>query len=359
MRLLALPAVLSTLAFTAIAAPGKSESKKPLPLLIWHGLGDRHDADGLHSVGDLVNEIHPDTYVYYIRLNDKGDEDRKATFFGNVNDQIDQVCSTMKEQKELLDEAGIVRADALGFSQGGQFLRGLVQRCDGLRVRTLMTFGSQHNGISDVQECGTWDLLCKGAVALMRGNIWTEWVQTNVVPAQYYRTLDWETGELTEEYLEKSNFLADINNEREGKEKKNETYKSRLSALEMLALFVFEEDKTVIPRETGWFAEVNDTDSEDRHVIPLRERAVYVEDWLGLRALDEKRGLACMSTPGDHMQLDDRVMREAFDLYFGPERKSAPGPWKGKGRTDGCGFTLDGEKYAGAGQVQVPFKQGL
>lgn len=354
MRLLALPAILSTLAFTAGAAP-RSSSSKPLPLLVWHGLGDHYDAEGLQSVGDLANEVYPETFVYYIRINDNGDEDRKATFFGDVNDQISQVCSALQDVPGLKDStSGLVRADALGFSQGGQFLRALVQRCEGLSVRTLMTFGSQHNGISDVQECGTWDLLCKGAVALMRGNIWTEWVQTNLVPAQYFRSVDDETGEPTEEYLESSRFLADVNNELE---EKNATYKARLAELDMLAMFVFEEDGTVIPRETGWFAEVlNAKDEEKRTVVPLRERQMYKEDWLGLRKLDEKKGLACLTTPGDHMQLDEGVMKDAFELYFGPERNSAPGAWKG--RTDGCGFTK-GSQELDPQREQIPFKQGL
>jgi palmitoyl-protein thioesterase len=37
--------------------------------------------------------------------------------------------------------------DAMGFSQGGQFLRGFVERCNHPPVRNLITWGSQHNGI--------------------------------------------------------------------------------------------------------------------------------------------------------------------------------------------------------------------
>ncbi|KAF2160788.1 hypothetical protein M409DRAFT_28671 [Zasmidium cellare ATCC 36951] len=334
MYLLALPTTLTLLALTtATALPSPSTAKTPLPLLIWHGLGDRHDAEGLHSVGDLAKEIYPGTHVHYIRLDENGDNDRKETFFGNVSEQIGRVCEGIQNDEELW-KASLAAAgggkkgdelivDAIGFSQGGQFLRGLLQRCEGLSFRTLITFGSQHNGIAAIKACGTWDLLCKGALALMKNNAWTEYVQSHVVPAQYYRTVNVSTGEASGEYLAHSSFLADVNNERDVK---NQTYKERLveGLKGKYVMYVFEEDTTVIPKETGWFDEVlfNKTkdgdDDEERIVVPLRERRMYKEDWLGLKVLDERGALVFRSHPGDHMQLDEEVLKGAFEEFLGP-----------------------------------------
>ncbi|KAK1090432.1 hypothetical protein LTR48_008309, partial [Friedmanniomyces endolithicus] len=86
MHFLTLPTLLTLLAFsTALPSPSPP---KPLPLLIWHGLGDRYDADGLQTVGTLANKIHPGTYIYYIRVDDDGSADRSASFFGNVSAQV-------------------------------------------------------------------------------------------------------------------------------------------------------------------------------------------------------------------------------------------------------------------------------
>lgn len=325
MHLLSLPAALSVLAF--VSALPSTTSNNYLPLLIWHGLGDRYDADGLHTVGDLAKKIHPGTHVHYIRIDDDGDQDRSATFFGNVTEQVSQVCEDLKANKELLKysfaatgKSDELVVDAVGFSQGGQFLRGLLQRCDGLAIRSLVTFGSQHNGIAEIKACGQWDLLCKGALALMKSNAWTDYVQSRVVPAQYYRTLNESTGLASEEYLEHSNFLADINNERDVK---NQTYKEKLvKSLGKFVMFIFVDDATVIPRESGWFSEVvNGTSEEDRVVIPLKERTMYKEDWLGLKKLDEQGKLVFKTHPGEHMQLDEDVLKEAFEEYFGSERR--------------------------------------
>lgn len=314
------PPATTTPSFSSSSSFNNNNAAKPLPLLIWHGLGDRSDASGLHTVGSLAQEIHPGTLVHYISLSPDGSgaADQRATFFGNVSAQIASVCASLSTNATLLDPASNkIRADALGFSQGGQFLRGLAQRCPALQLRSLVTFGSQHAGISEFQRCGTWDLLCKAATALVGGNAWTDTVQGGVVPAQYYREVNETTGEGTEAYLAASHFLADVNAERDGG-RRNEEYAARLGALENFVMYVFADDRTVVPKESGWFAEVNGTSGE---VTPLRERRVYKEDWIGLRELDRKGGLVFGSVEGEHMQLNKKDLERAFGRYFGPERE--------------------------------------
>ncbi len=42
--------------------------------------------------------------------------------------------------------------NAVGFSQGGQFLRAYVERCNNPPVHNLITFGGQHMGMSGAQS---------------------------------------------------------------------------------------------------------------------------------------------------------------------------------------------------------------
>ncbi|TGO34166.1 hypothetical protein BHYA_0209g00040 [Botrytis hyacinthi] len=277
----------------------------PLPLIIWHGLGDNYKADGLAQVGELAEAIHPGTFVYNIHVDDDASADRTATFFGNLTLQIEKVCEDLASHP-ILSTAPAV--DAIGFSQGGQFLRGYISRCNSPPIRSLLTFGSQHNGISAFQACGPTDFLCRGAQTLLRSNTWSTFVQSRLVPAQYFRD-----PENLDSYLEYSNFLADINNERV---LKNETYKSNMEKLERFVMYVFEDDTTVIPKESGWWAEVNDTE-----VTPLKERAIYKEDWVGLKTLDEAGKLVFETIPGGHMTLGEEMLAKAFKEYFGPAGK--------------------------------------
>lgn len=279
----------------------------PIPLVIWHGLGDSYDGEGIKQVGELAEEINPGTFVYTVKVGTDPNTDRSATFFGNVTTQLEQVCEALATHPILSTAPAI---DAIGFSQGGQFLRGYVERCNSPPVRSLVTYGSQHNGIVEFKACGDSDLLCKGAMALLRFNTWSGFVQNRLVPAQYYR--DPEPAQY-EKYLESSNFLADINNERE---LKNARYKKNLASLANFVMVMFEDDTTVIPKETAWFEEVNGTES-----LPLRARAIYKEDWIGLRELDRKGALRFRQVPGEHMQLSQKSLNKTIQEFFGPYKK--------------------------------------
>jgi len=159
--------------------------------------------------------------------------------------------------------------------------------------------------------------VCKSAFGLLKANTWSAYVQSHVVPAQYYRDpKDLET------YLEHSGFLADINNERQDK---NVTYKQNLVKLKGFVMYMFEEDETVVPKESSWFAEVVEDDDDDgddgddgknggknRTVTLLRDRQMYKEDWLGLKTLDEAGKIEFLTTPGKH----ERLPPSPFSSFF-------------------------------------------
>jgi len=89
----------------------------------------------------------PALYVVH-RLADPRDSLTDAPQYGNVNEQIDFVAEQIANITELKDGF-----DAIGFSQGGQFLRAYVERYNTPPVHNLVTFGSQHMGMWFV---GAW-----------------------------------------------------------------------------------------------------------------------------------------------------------------------------------------------------------
>ena len=261
-----------------------------------------YKAEGLQSIGELLNDTIGNTTIYYIRLDEDPSADRTATFWGNVNLQVQKVCDDLASHP-LLSKASAI--NALGFSQGGQFLRAYVERCNSPRVENLVTFGSQHNGISEFQECAAKDWLCQTWRGVLKGNAWGSFSQSKLVPAQYYRD-----PEDLDNYNEYSNFLADLNNERRAK---NDTYKENMKQLGKFAMFMFANDTTVVPKESAFFSEVNTTSET---VTKLQDRDIYQEDWIGLRFLDENKRLDFRIVEGGHMQLSDNILSDTFNEYF-------------------------------------------
>jgi len=220
------------------------------------------------------------------------------------------VCADLASIPELT--AGF---NAIGFSQGGQFLRAYVERCNSPPLKTLVTFGSQHNGISDfIAACEPGDWVCKSAQSLLRSQKWSQLVQGRVIPAQYFRD-----PEDLNTYLEHSAFLADVNSERE---EKNQTYKKNLETLERFVMFMFADDQTVVPKESAWWSDVNTTSGE---IVPLEKRSLYTEDWLGLKKLGGEGKLEFLEIPGEHMKFTDGLLKKVFEVYFGPSGKT--GQW--------------------------------
>lgn len=99
-------------------------------------------------------------------------------------------------------------------------------------------------------------------------------------------------------YKQYNTFLADINNE---DTTFDPTYAPTIAQMELIALYKFSEDTMVEPPESGWFSDLSEGGAG---LIPLRETELYKQDWIGLRALDEKGGLVFRELAGQHLSFD-------------------------------------------------------
>ncbi|KAI5794881.1 Alpha/Beta hydrolase protein [Pyronema domesticum] len=294
---------------------GHEGEKTALPLVLWHGLGDSFDSEGIQSVTTSYLSLYPLSSTHIIALSTSGSSDRSATFIGHVPTQIASVCAQLQEDPSLANGF-----NALGFSQGGQFLRAVIQSCPGLKVGTLVTMGSQHNGIAEF----TVDCSTQWWCGLLYRNRWGSWVQGNVVPAQYLN----EGGEQVSDWLLEINAWGEV-------EKKRQVFKERLGALERFVMVMWKHDETVVPKESAWFSDgINGS-------VPLRERRLYKEDWLGLRGLDERGRLEMVEVDGGHMQISEGMLEEIFKVYMGPEGKR--GEWNGTTPEKPGRLVYDGE----------------
>ncbi|KAF9423192.1 hypothetical protein BGZ94_008358 [Podila epigama] len=283
MRLLSIASTLASVVALVNAANKANIAYRPI--VFYHGMGDSAHSKGMTELFASITDLAPEVFIHSVSLAESEADDQRAGFFGNVNDQVESVCRQLKSIKELKDGF-----NAVGFSQGGQFLRAYVQRCNDPPVHNLVTVGSQHGGVTDIPGCVNSDASCRLMRSIARSGVYSGYVRDHIVQAQYYKD-----PRNLETYLERNIFLPDINNEHAIK---NATYVKHLTSLNTLVMFMFTEDITVKPKETAWFG----FQDEDGGVIPLKDQDLYKQDWLGLKTMHLEGKLIFETLEGEHMQ---------------------------------------------------------
>ncbi|KAI5123852.1 hypothetical protein M0805_005670 [Coniferiporia weirii] len=281
------------------------------PLVLWHGLGDSYASAGMLEFANLIKGVHPGIFVHSIYIEENLEADQRAGFYGNVEEQLLDVAAQLAGVPEL--SRGF---DAIGFSQGGQFLRAYVEKFNDPPINNLLTFGSQHMGVADLPLCRPTDFMCQVARKAARSGVYSPWAQKNLIQAQYYRD-----PEQLPAYYTANKFLTSINNEIP--ESVNETYARNLATLSNLVLILFTEDKTVVPKESAWFGSFAPPEDEleeatrSKEIVPMRLQPTYLTDTFGLRTLDKAGGVLLETCIGEHMQITEDCWEPLVRRFVG------------------------------------------
>jgi len=265
-----------------------SHGTNPRPVVLWHGMGDT--CCNPLSLGKIIKWIEnkiPGIYVYSIRIGNSSEADASNGFFKPINEQIDMACHKFASDPKLMNGF-----NAVGFSQGGQFLRAYVQRCNKPAVYNLISVGGQHQGVFGLPRCPANNIICEEVRRLLELGAYEKYIQEKLVQAQY-----WKDPFHYATYLKVSLFLNDINNELDSK---NQTYKKNLASLNRFVMVKFLKDTMVTPRDSSWFEFY--TLGQDKIIEPLKNSTLYQQDWIGLKQLDQQNKLQFLTCDGDHLR---------------------------------------------------------
>lgn len=273
-----------------------------LPLVMWHGMGDSCcNPLSLGAIQSLIEKHVEGIYVHSLQIGSNFAEDTANGFLMNVNDQITEACHKISNDPKL--RKGY---NAVGFSQGGQFLRAVAQRCPVPAMHNLISIGGQHQGVYGLPHCsGDTYTLCNYVRKLVTMGAYLEFVQNHIVQAEY-----WHDPLNEDEYKRRSVFLADINQERHI----NASYKTNLQQLNNLVLVMFDNDTMVEPKESEWFGYYKPGQTSDMYT--LQNSSLYTEDRLGLKALDEAGRIHFLSFPGNHLQFTTEWFIDAIVMKY-------------------------------------------
>ncbi|CAG2123520.1 unnamed protein product, partial [Medioppia subpectinata] len=76
--------------------------------------------------------------------------------------------------------------NAIGFSQGGQILRAIAQRCPTIQINNLISLGGQHQGVYGLPRCPQQNRICDLVRKLLNYGAYEDYVQSHVVQAEYW-----------------------------------------------------------------------------------------------------------------------------------------------------------------------------
>jgi palmitoyl-protein thioesterase len=134
-------------------------------------------------IEDLLKKNLPGVYVHSIMVGSNVEEDELNGFLMNGNDQVSLICDRLKRDPVLNSSQSI---NAIGFSQGGQFIRGFVERCNVPQVKNLITLGAQHEGVYGLPNCpGPNTTLCEWARKLLDYGAYFSFIQEHITQAGY------------------------------------------------------------------------------------------------------------------------------------------------------------------------------
>jgi palmitoyl-protein thioesterase len=78
-----------------------------------------------------------------------------------------------------------------------------------------------------------------------------------------------------------------------------------------------------VPKESAWFGSYREEEEEGeggegkKAIVPMREHPLYVEDWIGLRALDESGRVVLELCEAEHMHLLPECWQPLAERYVG------------------------------------------
>lgn len=259
------------------------------PVLFIHGIGDACHFQGVQSQVDFLKS-KLGVEVKCIEIGNGF----ISSWFMQFSRQAQELCSKVKIDPLFQNKFSI-----FAVSQGTLLARYIIQKCDiSGKVENYISLNGPQMGIGSLPKI-TCPIICPVINRLVGKVIYKDYFQKNLGPSGYYKDRY-----NYQEFLEYSSFLADLNNEIKNK---SHIYKEKIIGLNRVLLIKNLNDTVITPRESSFF-EFYDADGEN--IVPLKNSTFYIEDWLGLRFLDENNKLFFLELIGEHVIVSDENMEK-------------------------------------------------
>ncbi|XP_048504600.1 uncharacterized protein LOC104908794 isoform X2 [Beta vulgaris subsp. vulgaris] len=194
-----------------------------------------------------------------------------------------------------------------GYNIGNLIARSIIEFCDGApRAKNFISLAGPHVGIA-APPFGLFRELYSAAAKFINFGIYGKFIQKNLAASGYIK-IPYNIPS----YLRNSKFLPKLNNELSNE--RNSTYKERFESLENLVLIKFDNENVLQPKETSWFG--YHPDCSFSSVLSTQETKLFIEDWIGLKALEEAGNVTYITLPGVHLEISDDGLKKYIVPYL-------------------------------------------
>jgi len=269
----------------------RKASNAALPVVFMHGMGDAGDNPGMKSICQSVSDAYPGTHVNCLNV-----ANGAASISTVMKDQLEEFVQAIHADEKL--SGGF---NAVGMSQGNLLIRSYIEMYNDPPVHTFISMVGPHDGVADCPDNFLFKIACQA--------VWSAPYDQPIVFSDYWKD---PTDKTT--YLEKSRFLADINNE---KVTKNASYADHMKSLKNYVLVEATKDTMVRPHvseQHGFYQWGAKTTLES-----MKDTEGYKGDWIGLKSLDENRRLHTYSYEGDHMRWSEDFWTNTILPFLKPQ----------------------------------------
>jgi len=252
------------------------------------------DEGGIPEISGWLHAAFPGIYIYNYTI------DHWASLLVELNVQVSNLAAGVAADPNLRNGFDIV-----AHSQGTLVARGFIERVNSPPVHNFVSLAGPVNGVYGVPDFNELcpDNICPWLAEIMslisEGGYTEPVLQHLVTFAQY-----WHDPLNYQAYLNSSDFLADVNNERQ---QVNATYRANFIKMNSLVLIKAGKDRIVVPPESehfGFFALGNDT-----QVVPMQQTRLYTEDLFGLKTLDQAGKIHMYEVPCGHQNMPRDVCK--------------------------------------------------
>ncbi|XP_013200454.1 lysosomal thioesterase PPT2 homolog [Amyelois transitella] len=242
------------------------------PLVLIHGV--MTGSASMEMIMYRIKEKHPDTIIYNVN---------RFEGWSSLESMWHQVLEIGNDVANISAKhpEGI---NIIGYSQGGLIARGIIQTFANVTVDTFISLSSPQAG---QYGAGFLHLVFPGLVKDTVYELFYSKVGQHTSVGNYWNDPYHQT--LYESY---SVYLPYINNHLTSAESGN--FKSNLLRLKKLVLIGGPDDNVITPWQSSQFGYYSGNET----VIEMKEQAIYTEDRIGLRKLDETGRLHVVTVPG-------------------------------------------------------------